>query len=433
MVSPASSTSFETTGTSTTIATVDVSRIPRRKHQRKSESAPATTPTPTGHPGQYGIMACCDSAVSVCTLQPTACVDKHMHPASVLCTGSCLNDDMTLKCTAGMNWQCRLAQMATPIAYIEQPSYDDKKLRRRDESSQGRLATLDQVVRGWYCGPVGANNAVLSQSLEISTLGQVQSITSTTETRPTEAHSDHNHSMETPPPDPQPAPSIDHPSPTAAPSSVDIGQGPTGPPSNEDCEWIDDDGNCCDPSEWVYSRPHLGSDRDEEEVPKTTTPALQEGSGDGKTSTTTRSKAQVITYTHLTTLSSRPMTTFTPVEAPNMTIIEAVYIILSTYKNQTDPSPFREASGSFTISTYVDTLKTSSATAKPTRPPRPVRPTTSNGSDPKAGLKAGIAIGAIVVLVLVGLAVFYCRRVRKAKRTRLERDSQPGPTRGWST
>lgn len=455
----ASPPSFEPAVTlATGTIAVDALHTRKRRHLPSAESAPPTTQAPDRHPGRYGTVACCDKTLPECTLQPTACVDSHLHPASILCTGNCPNDDMTLKCTADMNWQCKLAQIATPITYLEKPRRVHDKLHRREETGPRRLATLDHAVRGWYCGQLESNTDILSQSLEVSTLGQIHSITDSVATEasdfdemvPNETHSatytveiqsDSNCSNETHPPGSQPTPCADNPSLPDDSSSVDAEQGQAESPSSEDCEWIDDYGNCCDPSEGVYYRPRRqrqvrrsGVDGDDEQNKSTTaTPVGHDRDEEEQSSTTDISAVQVITYTHLTTIASRPMATFTPVEAPNMSIIEAIYVVSNTYENQTETTPLREATRSYTILPYMDTLKISSTTARPTRSPRPIQPLTSKGGDPQAGMKAGIAIGAIVVLALVGFVIVYCRRLRQAKRMRSERDSQPGPTRGWST
>lgn len=339
-----------------------------------------------------------------------------------------------------MNSQCRLAHMATPIQYLAKPSYrNNNKLRRMVDSSHGRLATLNQVVRGWYCGQLEVNTDLVSQYTEVSTLGEVQTTTESvatqtlssdetaaTETQPAENNNEDNHFDEKPQPDFQPAPSVDRPSSPTVSQPVNPGQGEAGPPAGEDCEWIDDYGNCCDPSEGVYYRPRL-----QRRLRRSQFVEIEQE----EVSTNMTSAAQVITYTQPTTTASRPLTTFFPMEAPNMPIIEAIYIVLDTYENQSDRIPLGEATRSHTILPYTDTLKQTSGTAKPTATQsHPYRPTTSKGLDPNAGMKAGIAIGILVVLGLVVFVFFYCRRsLRRANQARLERDAQPGPTRGWST
>lgn len=400
--------------------------------QRRIDSGPATTPAPSVIPGLDGAIACCDSDKPVCTIQPTACVDNYLHPASVLCTGNCPNDDMTLKCTSGMNSQCRLAHVATPIAYFGRPSYEGDSMRRREELNPGRLATLNQVVRGWYCAQLETNTDIVSQYMEVSTLGQGKAVTesvatettssgatATSETQPAENHDGNS----LPQPSPQPGSSLDDPSSPIDSPLFDAGQNQTDFPGGEDCDWIDEYGNCCDPSEGGYYRP-----KRQRQVRRSHSEEAQVE----QASISTISTLQIVTYIQSTTITSRPMTSFTPAEGPEMPIIEAIYIVFDTYENRTNPIHFQEATRSHTILLYTDTLERSSDTPQPTRS-HPGRPTNSNQGDSRAGMKAGIAIGSIVVVALVVFVVCRCRSRRKAKRVILERDAQPGPTRGWST
>lgn len=404
-------------GTTSTVI-VDSPQIRKGILQSRSHPGPAITPGPNAHPGPYGAVACCDSDVPVCTLQPTACVDNYLHPASVLCTGNCPGDDMTLKCTADMNSQCRLAHVATPIAYFEKPNYKGVNLQRSDNSDQGHLATLDQVVSGWFCAQLETNDDIVSQYNQVSTLEQskgtiIESIATET------SSSGEEDTTET-----LSAPYWNGPSSPVDLPSVDAGQDQIGFPGNEDCYWVDDYGNCCDPSEGGYYRPKRQL--------KLRRSQFEEVEMDGAAASTI-SKLQMVTYVHSTTIS-RPITTLTPVEPPVKPIVEAIYIVFDTYDNKTDPIPRREAATSHTIVLYTDKQNQTSEMAKPTRshPTRP-RPTTGNKGDSRAGMKAGIAIGAIVFIALVLFVVLRCRSLRKAKRANLVRDAQPGPTRGWST
>ncbi|KAJ4422830.1 hypothetical protein N0V82_002486 [Gnomoniopsis sp. IMI 355080] len=354
----------------------------------------------------YGAIACCNSDVPVCTLQPTACVDNYLHPASILCTGNCPGDDMTLKCTADMNSQCRLAHVATPIAYFEKPIYEGVQLHRSKESDQEHLATLDQVVSGWFCAQLETNTDIVSEYNEVSTLGQSEA--TSTESIATETSS----SSETDTTETQSAPYWNDPSSPVDPPPVDAGQEQIGFPGNEDCYWVDEYGNCCDPSEGGYYRPkrQLKGRRSQ-----------FEGVEMDEALTSAVSKPHIVTYMHSTTIP-RLMTTFTPVQPPVKPIVEAIYIVLNTYENETDPVPLREATMSHTILLYTDKHDQTSEMAKPTRShpsrPRP-RPTASNKGDPRAGMKAGIAIGAIILIALVLFVVLRCRSLRKAKRANL--------------
>lgn len=401
---------------------------------RRFKPGPPTTPAPSPHSAPYGAMACCDGDAPVCTIQPTACVDNYLHPASLLCTGNCPNDDMTLKCTADINAQCKLAHAATPIVYLQKPSYGDGTTRQGADSSQRRLASLNQVVRGWYCGQLVPNTDPASRYLETSTLGQVRATsddgpsrtTSSDETTATETHTaaEHKedlHSHEAPQANPQPAASEKITSSPAQLPPVDTSQNQIGFPGNENCDWINEYGECCDPSLGGYYRrkrqrqvERLQSNEQEmEEAPDSPVP-----------------KIQVITYTRSTTIMSRLMTTFTPVQAPDMPIVEAIYVVSNTYENQTDVFTFQEATRSHSVLLYSVAREQTTGAAKPTHS-YPPRPKADSRSDPRAGMKAGIAIGAIVVVALVLFALFCFRSRRKERRAALERDAQPGPTRGW--
>lgn len=399
---------------------------------RRFRSGPLTTPAPSPHSAPYGAMACCDGDAPVCTIQPTACVDNYLHPASVLCTGDCPNDDMTLKCTADINAQCKLAHAATPIVYLQKPSYRDGRTRQRADSSPRRLASLNQVVRGWYCGQLVPNTDPVSQYLEVSTSGQVPTTTdsgpfqiSSDEVAATKTHGAAYHeetiqSEEAPRPNSQPAASENDPSSPAQLPPVDTSQSQTSFPGNENCDWVNEYGECCDPLEGGYYRRKRRQVQD-----------LQSNEdGMEEASNSTVSKIQTITYTQSTAIISRPMTTFTPMEAPDMPIVEAIYVVSNAYENQTDVIAFQEATRSHSILLYSVAREQTTETGRPTHS-HPPRAKAGSKSDPRAGMKAGIAIGAIVVVALVLFAFFYFRSRRKERRAALERDAQPGPTRGW--
>lgn len=402
--------------------------------RRRFKFGPLTTPAPSLQPAPYAAMACCEGDSPVCTIQPTACVDNHLHPASVLCTGNCPNDDMTLKCTADITAQCKLAHAATPIVYLQKPSYGDGTPREGAESNQRRLASLNQVVRGWYCGQIEPNTDPVFQHLEVSTLGQVQATadsatsrtfssetTTATETHAAAEHEEDLHSNEAPQANPQQAASERNPSSPAQLPPVDTSQGQTGFPGNDNCDWVNEYGECCDPSEGGYYR----LKRRQVQEPQSSENRMEEAPN------STVSKIQVITYTQSTAIISRPMTTFTPVEAPDMPIVEAIYVVSNAYENQTDVIAFQEATRYHSILLYSVAREQTTETVKPTHSPPP-RAKADSKSDPRAGMKAGIAIGAIVVVALVLFAFFYFRSRRKERRAALERDAQPGPTRGWN-
>lgn len=401
---------------------------------RRSKPGPLTTPAPSLPSADYGAMACCDGDAPVCTIQPTACVDNHLHPASVLCTGNCPNDDMTLKCTADTGSQCRLAHAATPLVYLQKPSHEDLRLRQRTASSQERLASLNRIVRGWYCAQLEPNTDPAPQHLEISTLEQFQSTpdsaasqtsssddTAATKTHAAANHEEANHADEVPQANSQPPLSVLDPISPAQLPPVDSGSSQTGFPGNENCDWVNEYGECCEPSEGGYYRI-----KRQEQVTR-----LQYNKNLGEQLlNSTVPKVQVITTTRSTTNVSRPLTTFVPMEAPDMSIVEAVYVVLNTYGNQTDEIAYKSATESHTILLYSGATEQTTATIKPTHS-RPPRPRANSTSDPRAGMKAGIAIGAIVVIAGVLSIFFYFRSRRKARQAALERDAQPGPTRGW--
>lgn len=401
---------------------------------RRSKSGLPTTPASRHRSAPYGAMACCDGDAPVCTIQPTACVDNYLHPASALCTGNCPNDDMTLKCTADIKAQCKLAHAATPIVYLQKPSYGDGTPRQRAESSQGRSASLNQVVRGWYCGQMEPNTDPVSQYLELSTLGQVQATidsapsqtSSSDEMTATKTHSaaypEHTiQSDEAPQPNPRPAVSESIPNSPAQFPSVETSQTQTGFPGNENCDWLNEYGECCNPSDQGYYRR-----RRRRQVQRLQ--SIEHGMEKAPNSSV--SKIQVITYTRSTAIISRPMTTSTPVEAADMPIVEAIYVVSNTYENQTDVITFQEATRSHTILLYSTSSQQTTRTVNSTHS-LPPNPRANTKSDPRAGMKAGIAIGAIVVIALVLFVFYHFRSRRKARQAMLERDAQPGPTRGW--
>lgn len=442
------------------------------------EQAPVVTPAPVLDPANHGIVACCNPHQRECTIQPTACVDNDLHPASVLCKGTCPNDDMTLKCTATPGIQCKQIQMATPIEYVSRES-DNGKLRRRDvEPSKQELATLNNIVRAWYCGLREVMTEVISVSKDISTyvgghaVTESSNITISTATGkqsdgagPSGTHYEEAHPTETHSGEACPTEAYDHPGQTtqpdsqlaAKPSPVDAGQGQPSSVHNAECEWIDDFGNCCDELEAASRNPpQIPAPVDDVECewiddfgnccyesdlahysPRRLHRVRRSGEDDEDRGTglsppppSASSGALIITHTHSLTATNRLLVASIPTGAPNMTIFEAVYIVDNTYKNQTDRPPVSEGDTFWKVVPYTDANKATSAISPKTPRPRPHRPhMEGSGANPNIGLKAGVPVAVIAFLVILGFALYYGRRRLSAKRARSDRDSEAGPTR----
>ncbi|CAN8103973.1 unnamed protein product [Discula destructiva] len=459
---------------------------PRRRRLRPrnptSEAAPVVTPAPVFNSANIGAFACCDPRQGKCTLQPTACVDNDLHPASVLCTGNCSDDDMTLKCTSERGMRCRQIQMATPIAYVERRGFADDKFRRRDgdedSNNAPQLATFNNAVRGWFCGMREVQSEMMSGSKELSTylhdmtatdvLGAESSTATKTqshETITTETHSEEAHVTETHPDESSSTgvhaeddhPHSNHqpgPQPISNPSPVEPKQHPPIPVDNAQCEWIDDFGNCCDESEAAYRNPpqapppvnnnvecewidDLGNCCNESQAAYYNPRRLQrvrrsENEDEGESTAlaiAATTNPLIWTYTHSLTTGIRPLITLTPLGAPKTTIVEAIYIVDYTYTDQTDRPPMSEGATFWSVVPYSDPNK-ASATPQKTGNPHTRHPhTDSKGADPQAGMKAGIAIGAVALLAILVFAVVYFRRRLKTKRASSQRDSEAGPTR----
>lgn len=407
-----------------------------------------------------GAMACCNPKESQCKLQPTACVDNALHPSSVLCTGSCPADGMTLKCMAE-NMHCRQLQIATPIEYIPRSRQQGDRRIRRDDAGQPGTITINNVVRGWYCGMGDADAEIAHKSRSSGSQTTTSSdgfVTPSTETRSEETHSTESQPAETVSADalPSEAPATEEysdqdlqpgsqsttepaaqlaepayqpvePAPQPASDSVpvDVGQGQPLPVNNEECEWVDDFGNCCDPSEAAYLNPRRlhrvrrSSLGDNTPVADLTATSV---SSDSLPSSHTQHRK-----------TPRQLATSGPKEAANMPIVEAIFVVDYMYTHQQPArAPLIEDTTSWVVVPNTEPSKVSAAgPPQKTKNPRPHASSTTDkkASDPKAGLKAGIAVGVVVLLALVAFAVFRCRKRRGARRAGSERDSQAGPTR----
>ncbi|KAH8769850.1 hypothetical protein F5883DRAFT_552140 [Diaporthe sp. PMI_573] len=104
-----------------------------------SMAAPATM-LPMITPAPQPSVVCCEPSRGDCTVQPTTCVD-----ISGDCAGTCSNDPMTLKCTAGANIRCNRAHFESPLSF------------RNIGPMHSGLRHTDAPADGWFCGGVATS------------------------------------------------------------------------------------------------------------------------------------------------------------------------------------------------------------------------------------------------------------------------------------
>lgn len=108
-------------------------------------------------------VVCCDSSTGNCTTQPTACVDAFNHSYRSLCTGDCLNDPMTLKCTAGDALHCNQFRVQSPLYYRRSVHYNGAF-----GALEARIGVAGQQVHGWFYG----NSAMPTRTVESTTISR---------------------------------------------------------------------------------------------------------------------------------------------------------------------------------------------------------------------------------------------------------------------
>lgn len=118
-----------------------------------SMTAPATM-LPMITPAPQPSVVCYEPSRGDCTVQPTACVDTFGD-----CTGTCSNDPMTLKCTAGPHLYCNRAHFESPLSF--------RNIWAMDSGPRSTDAPAD----GWFCGTaaITVQRADASHSKTVST------------------------------------------------------------------------------------------------------------------------------------------------------------------------------------------------------------------------------------------------------------------------
>lgn len=393
-------------------------------------------------------MLCCDQKSDQCTLQPTTCVDNYNHPASALCTDSCIHDPLTLKCTDGPRSFCNLVQFESPLEFIDR-SEPNARLHRRIYSWKGKdVATVGGVVRGWFCGITPVPADYVTVAIESSTIAENGKIY-TTDRGDNHIISDGAASKTA---------SATHstevvPTQTAIHSEED--QSDAAYADTEDCddEVADDDccyedDDCCDEDvDCCYDDYDVGWEEPcvencVEVMPRgvmshrrqrwsTSEPGAETETQEAKLVFSKRSErpSKIVLNTITITQGPRPVATHYPQEAPEMTITEAVMIISATFQNQTNRYLLSEATQTFAI---VPPIAASSTSTSPrtSGPPRKLRPGRVDKQENFiAGKIVGIVIGSlagIVVLFFTARHVSRCiSKKKQAKRLRAQRDSNP--------
>lgn len=369
-------------------------------------NAAAITPAPQV---DYPAVVCCDPSLGDCTAQPTACVDVFEHPYSALCTGSCLNDPMTLKCTAGHALHCNQIQFQSPLYYQRNVDYSGAI-----NPLEARIVVAGGPARGWFCGA-----SALPTRIVESTIISRRPVFEDESSRPTAAEivtgsagdfisqSTAVSSPNTLPEQLGAAPGSSlSPQPGANPGTVDTGVVSSGdytcdseaaggedccvdePASGEDC--------CTDP---VRRARQLQRRRDPE-VHRVGITVI--------TSTVT-SPNQIGLAT----------TTITPAAAPAMVITEGFAVVSTTYVDQSDRSPFAEATRSWNIVVPTPTLDVTTTGTNTTGPRNPKWPTKQPNRPAHVSRIIGGVIGGVFVLLLLLTLVNWCNKRRKLGKNKL--------------
>lgn len=118
-----------------------------------SMTAPDTM-LPMITPAPQPSVVCYEPSRGDCTVQPTTCVDTFED-----CTGTCSNDPMTLKCTAGPHLHCNRAHFESPLSF--------RNIWDMDSGLRSTGAPAD----GWFCGTaaIPVQQADASHSKTVST------------------------------------------------------------------------------------------------------------------------------------------------------------------------------------------------------------------------------------------------------------------------
>ncbi|ROW04088.1 hypothetical protein VSDG_01148 [Cytospora chrysosperma] len=381
-------------------------------------AAASITPAPQV---DYPAVVCCDPSLGDCTAQPTACVDVFEHPSNALCTGSCLNNPMTLKCTAGHALHCNQIRFQSPLQYQRNAEYAGAI-----DSLEARIGVAGGPARGWFCGdaalptrfvestvisrrPVFEDESSSLAAAEVVTgspggmISQSTTLSSTITLSPTLS-----------------------PPPRFNPSTVETGVVSSGDytcdlaaTGGEDC-CIDEPAlgeDCC------VDEPASGEDccsdgptRRARQIQRRRDPELHRVGITVVTSTVT-SPNQIGLAT----------TTVTPAAAPVMVITEGFAVVSTTYLNQSDRSPFAEATRSWNIvvpTLTLDVTATSTTTTVSSNPRWPDKQPKKHHGPAHISRIVGGVLGSLSVLLLLCIIVDWCKRRRKLAKKQLSKKEE---------
>ncbi|ROV97734.1 hypothetical protein VMCG_07397 [Cytospora schulzeri] len=396
-------------------------------------NVPVITPPPQV---DYPAVVCCDPSIGDCTAQATACVDAFEHPYSALCTGSCLNDPMTLKCTAGYALHCNQIQFQSPLYYQRNANYSGAI-----DPLESSMGVVGGPARGWFCG----GSALPTRMVE-STIMSRRPVFEDEVSPPTAAGI-----VTGSPGDLIPQPTTT-PSPVTLPEQIGNVPGPNPSPQPGVNPGIVDNGVAlpgdynCDPEavggedccidelapgeDCCIDEPAYGEDcctdlpiRRARQLQRRRDPEVHRV-GITVTTSTVTSPDQIGLAT----------TTVTPAAGPAMVITEGFAVVSTTYANQSGRSPFAEATRSWRVLLPTPTQDTTTTTTtNNTGPHSPKWPTghpkAHNGPVHVSRIVGG-AMGGLFALLLLGILVNWCNRRRKLGNKK--KKQAPGKQEGYS-
>lgn len=413
--------------------------------QPRPEGGPAIITT---SPSNDGSIICCDADNEKCIVQPTTCVDNFNHPASRLCQGTCPDDPMTLKCTAGGSPHCNQINLESPLVYLAE-NENQRNIRGRRVHIPGDWATVSEVVRGWVCGPSPVPTDIIFVVTQTSTqTSNRTSLIASAVITGTDGASQRRFQELTP------TASASFIQPTkviqtteVAHTNTDANTGPikTGQDQHADVtsdywdcgehEVVDDDDCCYEDDHIVWGAACL-EEECVEIVPRARV-SRQRRRRQSETGTTSASRINMpakleVPMTNFMTVteSARPIATTAPNEAPGLTITEAILIASTAYANQTNRSALSQVTYPLVIVTPTGYGNTTTSTGRPNSNGRPRTDIKQPGNDIKHidTRVAGAVVGSVLGLVLLLIGSIYFRVHRRKKRDarlRQRRDSNP--------
>lgn len=354
----------------------------------------------------YPAVLCCDSSKGDCAAQPTACVHAFEHPYSALCTGNCLNDPMTLKCTAGHSPHCNQIEFESPLYYQRRAGANDVV-----EGLGAAMGVAGEPARGWFCGPsalptkqIESTAVAISQgnddhgvkigsNLNPAAQATPHSISPLTTASYTVTFTKHLGSQISTVPGSEPSPQAGSEGYRYELDAV----------TGEDCctdEQVSSEKCCTDD---ITQRARRLQRRKDPDVHKVDLTALT-------TVMTSPDQIRLVT------------TTATPAAAPAMTITEGLAIISTAYAGQSNRSAFAEATRSWNVfeptPTPIDTVKNKNSTGR-RGPKRPMGGDGYQDDRAQVGRIVGGVVGGFFSLVLLIVFVRWCKKQRKVGRKSL--------------